>query len=64
MSGTRKILIVENGFDLAHFLPTKYEHFIHAMKVVDNYNAPKNSFLMIFRNLVGTDFTIKKPIQF
>ena len=38
MSGTRKILILGNGFDLAHFLPTKYDHFIHAMRNVENYD--------------------------
>lgn len=38
MSGTRKILILGNGFDLAHFLPTKYDHFMHAMRNVENYN--------------------------
>lgn len=37
MSGTRKILILGNGFDLAHFLPTKYDHFMHAMRNVDNH---------------------------
>ncbi|CAM3546598.1 hypothetical protein GCM10016272_09810 [Psychrobacter glaciei] len=38
MSGTAKILILGNGFDLAHFLPTKYDHFMHAMRNVENYN--------------------------
>ena len=36
MSGTAKILILSNGFDLAHFLPTKYDHFMHAMRNVEN----------------------------
>ncbi|PYE40710.1 AbiH family protein [Psychrobacter fozii] len=38
MSGTRKILILGNGFDLAHFLPTKYDHFMYAMRNVENYD--------------------------
>ena len=38
MSGTAKILILGNGFDLAHFLPTKYDHFMHAMRNVENYD--------------------------
>ena len=25
-----------NGFDLAHYLPTAYEHFMSAMKVIEN----------------------------
>ena len=48
MSGTAKILILGNGFDLAHFLPTKYNHFMHAIRNVENYdkNTP-----MTFQNL-------------
>lgn len=38
MSGTAKILILGNGFDLAHFLPTKYDHFMHAMRSVEEYS--------------------------
>lgn len=38
MSGTAKILILGNGFDLAHFLPTKYDHFMHAMRNVEEYS--------------------------
>ncbi|MDC5647423.1 bacteriophage abortive infection AbiH family protein, partial [Acinetobacter baumannii] len=29
------ILIVGNGFDLSHFLPTKYDHFMEAMKSIE-----------------------------
>ncbi|MEE1848748.1 AbiH family protein, partial [Acinetobacter baumannii] len=25
------ILIIGNGFDLSHFLPTKYDHFMEVM---------------------------------
>ena len=28
----KKILLVGNGFDLAHNLPTKYEHFLFILK--------------------------------
>lgn len=51
MSGTRKILIVGNGFDLAHFLPTKYEHFIHAMKVVEKSEEGHLIFCELFKDL-------------
>ena len=30
------ILIVGNGFDLSHYLPTKYDHFMDAMNVIEN----------------------------
>ncbi|GEM_PF-342364 len=29
------ILIVGNGFDLSHFLPTKYDHFMDVMKAIE-----------------------------
>lgn len=48
MSGTAKILILGNGFDLAHFLPTKYDHFMHAMRNVENYDKDEP---MVFEDL-------------
>ncbi len=35
------ILIVGNGFDLSHYLPTKYDHFIDAMKQIERWNIEK-----------------------
>lgn len=32
------ILIVGNGFDLSHYLPTKYDHFMVAMKAIENFD--------------------------
>lgn len=62
MSERKKILILGNGFDLAHFLPTKYEHFIIAMCAVEE--APSNeplSFDNVFHELlVGEDFFLSK----
>jgi hypothetical protein len=29
------ILIVGNGFDLAHYLPTKYDHFMGAKQAIE-----------------------------
>lgn len=50
---TRKILILGNGFDLAHFLPTKYEHFIHAMRVIeDSEENIELSFNQLFESLI------------
>lgn len=63
MNGKRKrILILGNGFDLAHFLPTKYEHFITAMRAIEEglSNEPL-SFDNIFRELlIEDDFFLKK----
>ncbi|MGP9555986.1 AbiH family protein, partial [Psychrobacter sp. AOP7-A1-24] len=53
MSERKKILILGNGFDLAHFLPTKYEHFITAMRAVED--ADLNEHLLfdnVFHNLL------------
>jgi len=47
MSERKKILILGNGFDLAHFLPTKYEHFITAMRAVED--ADSNEHLLFLR---------------
>ncbi|MGM8900781.1 AbiH family protein, partial [Psychrobacter sp. 1Y4] len=32
---TKKIFVLGNGFDLAHYLPTAYVHFMDAMRVVE-----------------------------
>jgi len=62
MTVRERILIVGNGFDLAHFLPTKYEHFIHTMKMVEE--APSDtslSFDYLYKELLGNeDFILTK----
>jgi hypothetical protein len=35
------ILIVGNGFDLSHYLPTKYDHFMAAMRAVESWDESK-----------------------
>lgn len=35
------ILIVGNGFDLSHYLPTKYDHFMIAMDAIENWDITK-----------------------
>ena len=35
------ILIVGNGFDLSHYLPTKYDHFMVAMGAIVNWDESK-----------------------
>lgn len=62
MNERKRILILGNGFDLAHFLPTKYEHFITAMCVVED--APSDKSLLfdnIFHELlISKDFFLNK----
>ncbi|WP_201508648.1 AbiH family protein [Psychrobacter alimentarius] len=56
MSGTRKILILGNGFDLAHFLPTKYDHFMHAMRSVETYSQDKPmTFNDLYTDLISNE---------
>lgn len=62
---SRNILIVGNGFDLAHYLPTKYEHFIHAMSILEEY---KPNSVVTFKNLFqqnldNEDFFIKRTFE-
>ena len=45
------ILIVGNGFDLSHYLPTKYDHFMVAMGAIDNWDESKGD--MGFDDLFG-----------
>ena len=33
---TKKIFVLGNGFDLAHYLPTAYVHFMDAMMIVES----------------------------
>lgn len=35
------ILIVGNGFDLSHYLPTKYDHFMAAMAAIEKWDESK-----------------------
>jgi hypothetical protein len=51
---TRKmnILIVGNGFDLSHYLPTKYDHFMVAMQAIENWEELKGD--MGFDDLFGS----------
>lgn len=46
------ILIVGNGFDLSHYLPTKYDHFMVAMGAIENWDVSKGD--MNFDDLFGS----------
>ncbi len=47
------ILIVGNGFDLSHFLPTKYDHFMVAMAAIEKWEESRGdmSFDDLFSSL-------------
>ena len=45
------ILIVGNGFDLSHYLPTKYDHFMVVMRAIENWDVSKGD--MNFDDLFG-----------
>ncbi|MEJ2899505.1 AbiH family protein [Acinetobacter sp. NS-4] len=51
------ILIVGNGFDLSHYLPTKYDHFMVAMQAIENWDESKGD--MGFDDLFGKDYWFK-----
>ena len=48
------ILIVGNGFDLSHYLPTKYDHFMVAMAAIENWDIKEG--LMEFDDLFINDY--------
>lgn len=56
MTVRERILIVGNGFDLAHFLPTKYEHFIYAMKMVEEAPSGRSlSFDYLYKDFLDNE---------
>ena len=46
------ILIVGNGFDLSHYLPTKYDHFMVAMDAIEKWDIANGE--MSFDDLFGS----------
>lgn len=51
------ILIVGNGFDLSHYLPTKYDHFMVAMDAIENWDESQGD--MTFDDLFCKDYWYK-----
>lgn len=45
---TTNILIVGNGFDLSHYLPTKYDHFMDIMEAIETSKNDSMSFDDLF----------------
>ena len=52
-----KIVILGNGFDLRHFLPTKYNHLITILREIENYNFSDSD--IGFSNLFNESFKEK-----
>lgn len=50
------ILIIGNGFDLAHGLPTKYEDFLNFVYAFKWYSKEQNEFLFNEKNKQFEDF--------
>ena len=49
-----KIVILGNGFDLRHFLPTKYNHLITILREIENYDFSDSE--VSFSDLFNEDF--------
>lgn len=61
------ILIVGNGFDLSHYLPTKYDHFMDVMQSIQNFPPHSGSmrFEDIFENSLKKEFPFfQKTLEF
>lgn len=56
-----KILIIGNGFDLFHHLPTKYQHFIAIMQTIEKYEFSE---YLDFNNLFSKHFKDKFPVDY
>jgi hypothetical protein len=54
----KKILIIGNGFDLRHFLPTQYNHFICILKEIENASIITD---LTFENLFNNEFKLYDP---
>lgn len=52
------ILIVGNGFDLAHYLPTKYDHFMGVMQAIEAWDISKGD--MQFDDLFGSFYEYER----
>lgn len=56
---TKRIFVLGNGFDLAHYLPTKYEHFMSAMQSIEESKEDTTiSFDELFKDYL-TEISLK-----
>lgn len=55
---TKRIFVLGNGFDLAHYLPTAYVHFMDAMMVVESCEEEKElGFDDLFQKYLSDEFS-------
>lgn len=59
----KNILIVGNGFDLSHYLPTKYDHFMDVMSAIESNNSNTMNFDDLFSKY-REDFFIAKTKEY
>ena len=57
-----KIVILGNGFDLRHFLPTKYNHLITILREIENYDFSDSE--VSFSDLFNGSFKEKDEFFF
>ena len=53
------ILIVGNGFDLSHYLPTKYDHFMDVMQSIEEKDLLKHAIDFV-KNPIDNPFSLLK----
>lgn len=53
------ILIVGNGFDLSHYLPTKYDHFMDVIGAIETHEGETMSFDELFSKCREDWFIVK-----
>ena len=53
---TKRIFVLGNGFDLAHYLPTAYVHFMNAMRVIESCKEDQElGFDDLFQNYLSDE---------
>ena len=53
---TKRIFVLGNGFDLAHYLPTAYVHFMDAMRVIESCKEDQElGFDDLFQNYLSDE---------
>lgn len=58
-----KIVIIGNGFDLSHFLPTSYNHLISVLKVIEK-NSYSNDYILYDELFKEKDDFFLKVLEF
>lgn len=56
------ILVLGNGFDIAHGLPTKYEQFLKTMEIVEDLRKPESDRVGILEKLKNENLDLSEAI--